>query len=160
MHRITLARFTVALWVAIAVFALPMPVAAQVSTSTNTQAQLSLSVVNPCTGRTISVSGATSIAAAETIDAVGSLALRLSGVTGAIGVALPAKYVFSESDEVTLTTPAAGPVDGTFMSNLFAKGTRQSDRWILKILVTVSVDAAGQIVAASAAAAGTVCVGA
>ena len=162
MIRPTSVRFTVALFVGATMLAFAGTATAQTSTSVTGKAALATTVVNPCTNQYVSVSGSTALRVTEDVSPSGALSFKLLGVTGAIGAAFSAtatKYTFSESADMQVITLGPRPIDVSFMTKLYGAGATTADRWVLKILLSVSADQFGNIIAASAKPAGTVCIG-
>jgi hypothetical protein len=149
--------------VAVALSALLAPSAmAQTSTSSTATARIATTVINPCTKQYVSVAGSTALSVAETVDGNGQLTVGLDGVTKAIGAAFSSagtRYPMSESDSVSVFSTGPESIDVTFVSKLAAKGATRSDNWRLFITIKASVDQFGHITAASAAPAGTACIG-
>jgi hypothetical protein len=162
MIRPTSVRFTVALFLGAALLAFAGTAIAQTSTSATGKAALATTVVDPCTKQYVSVAGSTALSVTEDVSASGALSFKLLGVTGATGAAFSAtstKYTFSESAEMQVITLGPRPIDVSIVTKLYAAGATTADRWVLRILLSVSADQFGNITAATAKPVGTVCIG-
>jgi hypothetical protein len=145
MTGITLRRSIVALFSLAALLAAPAMAAAANSSFI---IPFNLTLLDPCTGELVSVSGASTVTIAETVDKTGQTKTAVSVTTKGTGLGQVTgnSYPFSENQNFTVKAAVIGEsFDSAFSDKLSLKGPGSIDNFVVRAFFRIKIDALGNI---------------
>jgi len=145
MTGCTLRRSLVGLFSLIALLAAPVMAAAA-----NSSFIIPFNVVllDPCTNELVTVSGASTVTIAETVDKNGQTKTAVSVTTKGTGIGQVTSnsYPFSENQNFTVKAAVIGEAfDSAFSDKLSLKGPGSTDNFVVRAFFRIKIDALGNI---------------
>jgi hypothetical protein len=145
MTGCTLRRSLVGLFSLIALLAAPVMAAAA-----NSSFIIPFNVVllDPCTNELVTVSGASTVTIAETVDKNGQTKTAVSVTTKGTGIGQVTSnsYPFSENQNFTVKAAVIGEsFDSAFSDKLSLKGPGSVDNFVVRAFFRIKIDALGTI---------------
>jgi hypothetical protein len=145
MTGCTLRRSLVGLFSLVALLAAPVMAAAANSSFI---IPFNLTLLDPCTNELVSVTGASTVTIAETVDSKGQTKTAVSVTTKGTGIGTVTgnSYPFSENQNFTVKAAVIGEAfDSAFSDKLSLKGPGSVDNFVVRAFFRIKIDALGNI---------------
>ena len=145
MTGCTLRRSLVGLFSLVALLAAPVIAAAANSSFI---IPFNLTLLDPCTNELVSVSGASTVTIAETVDKYGQTKTAVSVTTKGTGIGQVTanSYPFSENQNFTVKAAVIGEAfDSAFSDKLSLKGPGSVDNFVVRVFFRIKIDTLGNI---------------